>query len=112
MTTFKRITRVEPANQAASRQRQSEEWQRAEIIGAYLSLMVGLFVVCATKVSLKVALWGFGFLYVGSALILLLWWWHESHRGAKAKSKPSRVLQQEPEAEGALLIERTVSVRR
>ena len=91
--------------------RQGAEWPGADIIGGYLMGMVGLFAVCAARVDLKTALWGFGLLHVGCALIVLALWWRDNHRGTKAKLQPSRVIKKAQKVQGALLTKHAVSMR-
>ena len=79
---------IKQPRQAMRQSRQGAEWPGADIIGGYLMGMVGLFAVCAARVDLKTALWGFGLFHVGCALIALALWWQDTHRRAEAQPQP------------------------
>ncbi|MBI3800774.1 MAG: hypothetical protein HY268_27820 [Deltaproteobacteria bacterium] len=107
-----KISTVRQVRQTPPRQKPSEEGPRADVIGGYLVCMAALFAVCVALVDLKVALWGFGLLHLGCALIVCVWWWQDSQRGDKAKPRPFPALEQEHKAAGAFLTEHAISVRR
>ena len=46
-------------------------------VSGYTVFMLGLFALSVFALGLKAALWGFGILHFGCALVVLGLWWHE-----------------------------------
>src|SRR5262249_16873 len=104
-------TTIKQSNQPRRQRRHGARWHGADIIGGYLLAMVALFAVCAARVNLKTARWGFGLFHVGCALIALALWWQDTQRKAAARPRPPLAVEVKQPVGGVILAEPAAPVR-